>query len=176
MRKNRRSDRTDHARAEIPDLICACATVRRASRAVTQLYDNWLRVHGIEGPQFALLALLEGLGESNQATMGRRFDLDKTTLSRNLKLLERRGWIDITAGADARERRVALTAAGRRRLAAARPAWAEAQKKLRSAMSGGEWDAMWAAFRVVTRAARDARRAGGHPVKKIPASRDTPAH
>src|SRR5262252_7779565 len=100
---------------------CACATIRRASRAVTQLYDTWLRDHGIEGPQFALLAMLERLGECNQTTMGQRFDLDKTTLSRSLKLLKQRGWIDVTRGTDARERLVALTPEGRRRLAAAKP-------------------------------------------------------
>src|SRR5262245_61942299 len=93
----------------VESVACACATIRRASRAVTQLYDTWLRDHGIEGPQFALRAMLDRLDECSQTTMGQRFDLDKTTLSRNLKLLKQRGWIQIAPGTDARERRVTLT-------------------------------------------------------------------
>ena len=142
----------------VESIACACATIRRASRAVTQLYDTWLRDYGIEGPQFALLAMLERLGECNQTTMGRRFDLDKTTLSRNLKVLNQRGWIEFTAGADTRERRVVLTAAGRRRLAAARPAWRRAQSHLRSALDEHDWDAMLRVLDSVTSAARKARR------------------
>jgi DNA-binding MarR family transcriptional regulator len=150
------------AKAEGPysveGIVCACATIRRASRAVTQLYDRWLRDHGIEGPQFALLAMLERLGECNQTTMGQRLDLDKTTLSRNLKLLKQRGWIDITPGADARERRVALTADGRRRLAAAKPAWRKAQSQLRSGLNEHHWNTMLRVLDGVTYAARRARR------------------
>jgi len=126
-------------RLDVEGLACACATIRRASRAVTQLYDTWLRDHGIEGPQFALLAMLERLGDCSQATMGARFDLDKTTLSRNLKLLQARGWIDVVRGTDARERRVALTPAGRQTLAEARPAWRRAQAHLRSGLDEHRW-------------------------------------
>jgi DNA-binding MarR family transcriptional regulator len=128
---------------EVEELVCACASVRRASRAVTQLYDSWLRDHGIEGAQFALLAMLDRLGETNQATMGQRVDLDKTTLSRNLKLLQHR---------------VALTAAGRRQLATARPAWRRAQQHLQAGMNEHQWDMMWKVFVALTRAARVAAR------------------
>lgn len=141
-------------------LPCACAMTRRASRAVTQLYDQWLRPHGIEGPQFALLAMLERLGESNQMELGRRFNLDKTTLSRNLGVLKRRGWIDATAAVDARERRITLTAAGRRQLATSRPAWRTAQARLRASLNGHDWDAVLRALDALTQAARNARRPG----------------
>jgi DNA-binding MarR family transcriptional regulator len=150
-----KKDPTAHS---VEAVACACATIRRASRAVTQLYDSWLREHGVEGPQFALLSMLDRLGECNQATMGQRFDLDKTTLSRNLKLLKQRGWIAFTAGADARERRVVLTAEGRRRLAAAKPAWRRAQSHLRSALDQHDWDTMLRVLDGVTSAARVARR------------------
>jgi DNA-binding MarR family transcriptional regulator len=148
-------------RAHVDELACACATVRRAARAVTQLYDSWLRAHGIEGPQFALLAMLARLGPCNQGEMGRRFDLDKTTLSRNVKLLKQRGWIEIAPGSDARERRVTLTAAGRRRLAAARPAWRHAQEHLRSSMhEDHDWKTVLRVLDAITHAARHARRRG----------------
>jgi DNA-binding MarR family transcriptional regulator len=142
----------------ITDIPCACAAVRRAARAVTQLYDSWLRTHGIEGPQFSLLAMLDRTGACNQATMGKRFDLDKTTVSRNLKLLKRNGWIEFLPGADARERLVTLTSSGRRQLAAAQPAWRNAQRQLRSSMTAKEWDAIWTTFHTVALAAQTARR------------------
>lgn len=144
--------------APIDLLPCACATIRRASRAVTQLYDQWLGAHGIEAPQFALLAVLERLGESNQATMGQRFDLDKTTLSRNLKLLKQRGWIETLPGEDGRERRVRLTRTGRRQLAAGRPAWKQAQAQMRAALSEHDWDTTLRVLNAITAAARRAQR------------------
>jgi DNA-binding MarR family transcriptional regulator len=141
------------------DLIpCACATIRRASRAVTQLYDQWLRAHGIEGPQFALLAMLERLGETNQTTMGQRFDLDKTTLSRNLKLLKQRGWIETVPGEDGRERRVRLTTTGRQRIAAARPTWKKAQAQMRAALGEQDWETTLRVLNAITTAARRAQR------------------
>jgi DNA-binding MarR family transcriptional regulator len=91
--------------------------------------------------------------------MGRRFDLDKTTLSRNLRLLKQRGWIEFGAGSDARERRAALTALGRRRLEAARPAWRSAQEELRAALGGRDWNTTLRAIDSITRAARIAPRA-----------------
>ena len=164
MRRTPRSTRSQPAVGEtdVAALLCACATVRRASRAVTQLYDSWLRPHGIEGPQFALLATLDRFGGCTQSTIGHRFDLDKTTLSRNLRLMHRKGWIAVAAGADARERRVMLTPAGRRRLESARPAWRKAQEQLQSSMSADQWNEMLSVFDGVTHAARVARRGDSH--------------
>jgi|HubBroStandDraft_6_1064221.scaffolds.fasta_scaffold757871_1 DNA-binding MarR family transcriptional regulator len=140
-----------------PDLPCACATARRMARVVTQLYDAHLRSAAIEASQFTLLSALEALPGCNQQTLGRMMGFDKTTLSRNLKRLEQRGWIEPSAGKNRREHGFVLTGAGRERLAAAKPAWSQAQQQLQSTMSTGEWVAMWEAFRTVTRAAGKAR-------------------
>jgi DNA-binding MarR family transcriptional regulator len=142
---------------EIAELACACAAVRRTARAVTQLYDEILRAHQIEGAQFALLAMIGKSGECTQASLVERFDFDKTTISRNMRLLARKKWIEFARGEDRRERRVRLTAVGRRRLAAAKPAWRAAQGRLRGSMSQRNWDAMLAMFGRLTNAARSAR-------------------
>jgi DNA-binding MarR family transcriptional regulator len=141
-----------------PDLPCACATARRMARVLTQLYDSHLRRAQIEASQFALLSALEGMPACNQQTLGRMMGFDKTTLSRNLKRLEERGWIEAIAGKNRREHGFVLTGAGRERLAAAEPAWSRAQQQLQSTMSAGEWAAMWEALRTVTRAAGTARK------------------
>lgn len=146
------------AREALVEFPCACATVRRAARAVTQLYDGHLRDAGIEGTQFALLSALSSHGPCSQAAIGHRFALDKTTLSRNLKLLKLKGWIEAADAEDSRERRYVLTAAGEKRLAAARPAWRRAQEHLRSSLTAKEWDALWKLLHAMTAAAKAARR------------------
>src|SRR5579864_6689214 len=145
------------AHRAIAPLPCACATTRRAARAITQLYDSWLRPHGIEAPQFAILSLLDALGVANQATIGSHFGLDKTTLSRNLTLLHEEGWIALTPGADRRERRVTLTRAGRARLTAARPAWRSAQAAMKKALTPRKWRGVFRALDAVAVAAQSAR-------------------
>ena len=140
-----------------PDLPCACATARRAARALTQWYDARMRPSQIEASQFTLLSVLDAKQACNQAVIGRMLDLDKTTLSRNLQLLKRKGWIESSPAEDGRERRFILSSAGKQRLAAAQPAWRDAQDQLRSELSAAEWETMWKAFRVVTQAANRLR-------------------
>ncbi|MEO7135642.1 MAG: MarR family winged helix-turn-helix transcriptional regulator, partial [Vicinamibacterales bacterium] len=139
------------------DFPCACATARRAARAVTQLYDQHLRASELEGTQFALLSVLNAIGPCSQASIGHGFSFDKTTLSRNLTLLKKKGWIETAPSEDGRERRYVLSAAGKKQLTAAQPAWQRAQDQLRASMTAKEWNAMWKVFRRLTEAARVAR-------------------
>ena len=140
------------------DLSCACAATRRAARAVTQLYDSCLRASDVEGTQYALLSLLGSIGPCSQAAISHRLVLDKTTLSRNLKLLRHKGWIETVPADDGRERRYVLSASGEKRLAAAKPAWRRAQQRLRDSMTAREWDAVWKALHVLNTAAQTALR------------------
>ena len=124
---------------------------------MTQLYDRWLIGTGLEAPQFALLMTLDKHGAVSQAALGRRYALDKTTMSRNLKLFEREGWITASSADDKRERRFTITGAGHARLAAARPEWKKAQDHLRAGMTAKQWDTMFDVFRTVARAAHGAQ-------------------
>jgi DNA-binding MarR family transcriptional regulator len=146
---------TPHVLAES---ACACATARQVARLLTQLYDGWLSETGLQAPQFALLMTLDAHGSVSQAVLGRRYALDKTTMSRNLKLFERKGWITASGADDKRERRFAITAAGHARLAAARPEWKKAQEQLRAGMTAKQWSAMFEAFRIAARATQTAQR------------------
>jgi DNA-binding MarR family transcriptional regulator len=143
---------------DVAELLCACSATRRAARAVTQLYDQWLRTQKVRAPQFALLATLARRGPCNQATIARHLYLDKTTLSRNLKLLKQRRWVTHTEGRNAREVTIALTPAGRQRFLAARPVWRKAQEALKSSMDQKEWKTMWTVLRDLTRAAQSGTR------------------
>jgi DNA-binding MarR family transcriptional regulator len=138
------------------EFACACAALRQASRLVTQIYEEELREH-LAVPQFTLLSVLHALPGCNQATLACQFDFDKTTLSRNLKLLEKNGWIEHTTSDDQRERGYRLTRAGSKLLAAAKPGWKRAQSRLRAAMTGSEWRDMWQTLGNLTEAARSVR-------------------
>ncbi|HKB90190.1 MAG TPA: MarR family winged helix-turn-helix transcriptional regulator [Opitutaceae bacterium] len=136
------------------DLPCVCATTRRTARALTQLYDASLRASQLEGAQYSLLLLIEAKTGCTQAEIGRMMILDKTTLSRNLQLLKRKKWIATQASDDARERRLSLTAEGKKILEVAKPLWAAAQKKLRAQLTSEEWETIWKTLRILTDATR----------------------
>lgn len=125
----------------LPDLHCACASLRRAARLVTQLYSREMG-SAIEPTQFALLSALSGSAGLSQAALGRALGLDKTTLSRNLRLLSQHGWIAPAAGRDRRERGFEITASGKKILVATKPRWLRAQAKLQAALGPRQWDAM----------------------------------
>jgi DNA-binding MarR family transcriptional regulator len=106
---------------------CACFNVRRAARTVTQLYDDLLRPSGLRTTQFTLLVLLLGHGPTSINQLAAAAGADRTTLTRNLALLEGQGLVRVRPGEDARVRIVELTDAGERAVATAYPLWREAQ-------------------------------------------------
>jgi DNA-binding MarR family transcriptional regulator len=140
----------------LPALACACANLRRAARAVTQLYDAELRVTGLRVPQLTLLQALQRMGSSPQSALGELLALDATTLSRTLRPLARAGLIRATRGQDRRETRWALTAAGRRRFARARAPWERAQARLRTRLRPEHWRLLVEDLALIAGAARRA--------------------
>jgi DNA-binding MarR family transcriptional regulator len=141
----------------LPDLVCACATVRRMARVITQLYGDHLSPTGLETTQISLLFILNKWPGSSQVALCGMLAFDKTTLSRNLTLLKKKGLVESAAVEHQREKGFYLTATGKEQLAAAKPRWNNAQAQLRSAMSGKEWKAMWKVFHTVTKVAQDSR-------------------
>jgi DNA-binding MarR family transcriptional regulator len=124
---------------ELTELPCACANLRRASRAVTQLYAQEFRATGLEPTQFTSLMALASWGRVNQGELAERLAIDSTTLTRTLAPLRRRGWIRVQPGADRRERLFELTPAGRRKFLQARPHWERTQKRLQSLFTKNDW-------------------------------------
>ena len=128
--------------AQLPILPCACAQLRRASRAVTRMYDRELRPSGLELSQYTLLMTLGQTGEVTQKVLGKILAIDSTTLTRTLVFLLEQGWVSAEEGEDRREKRLSLTAVGRRKLEQARPHWERAQKRLREALGDKDWNVM----------------------------------
>jgi DNA-binding MarR family transcriptional regulator len=122
---------------------CACSRLRRASRAVTQLYDDALAPAGLRVTQFAVLRTLERDGRARISALAHALLLDRTALSRNLEPLVERRLVAVVPGTDARTREVTLTAAGRAALAAAEPHWRDVQQRVAARIGGDRLDALY---------------------------------
>jgi DNA-binding MarR family transcriptional regulator len=116
----------------LPTLPCTCATLRRASRALTQLYDEALRPLGLRATQFTVLQALSLAGEVSQGELGQLLAMDSTTLTRTLGIMGQHGWIAKRRGQDRREWRMRLSKSGEAQLKRALPYWQKAQSRLRA--------------------------------------------
>src|SRR5580700_4883654 len=131
-------------------LPCACANLRRVGRVVTKYYDAVLRPSGLHVSQFTLLQALNIAAEVSQKQLAELLAIDSTTLTRTLAPLRRKGWLQSVTGADRRELRLSLTAAGKREYERALPYWQSAQKSLQQALGKESWNhLMDAAVRTV---------------------------
>lgn len=137
-------------------LPCACASLRRAARAISQLYDDALRGVGLRGSQFTLLQALDLAGPLTQGQLGHILAIDSTTLSRTLRGLAAENLILITPGADRRERVLTLSEAGAARLSEARPHWEQVQAMLHRRLGEAEWQTLFASADSVTSAVQAA--------------------
>src|SRR5258706_11284367 len=106
---------------------CLCLHVQRAARALARRFDEVLRPLELTNGQFSLLMSLNRPEPPKIGSVAALLAMDRTTLTANLKPLERRGLVKVTVdAADRRGRRLALTASGRALLAAASPLWKRA--------------------------------------------------
>jgi DNA-binding MarR family transcriptional regulator len=114
--------------AEIKErLDCLCLASRKAARAITRAYEAKLRPLGIRATQFSLLTLILGHGKIGIGALAEVSATERSTLSRNLALLEVSGLIAIEPGDDARERTIRVTRKGTNLVEKALPVWREAQ-------------------------------------------------
>jgi len=118
---------------------CACTRLRTAARLVTRAYDETLSAAGVNASQLAILAAVDVDDATSIAALSKRLAMDRTTLSRNLKPLERARWIRLGAEGWRRSKTVHVTAEGRQRLAAAMPLWVQAQMSFLKRFGRSEW-------------------------------------
>ena len=105
---------------------CLCLAAQRASRRLARRFDLALRPLGLTSGQFSLLMSLNRPKPPRLGAVAELLAMDRTTLTANLKPLERRGLVAAMPDAeDRRGRLIALTGAGRALLAAALPVWTE---------------------------------------------------
>ena len=121
---------------------CACASLRSAARAITQLYDDALRPTGLRATQLGLLMAASASGPLSITQLAEAMHTDRTTLTRNLRPLEKRELVRVTPGDDRRVRTVEVTDAGREAVAQALPIWREVQKEVVAGLGLSRWSRM----------------------------------
>lgn len=109
---------------------CLCTRLRRASRGVSKRYDDALSSVGLSAAQYSLLRHLQRLDQPSISDLAAAMGLERSTLGRNLRLLEGRGLVVLQGGADQRNRLASLTAEGERLLAEGLEAWQAVQLHL----------------------------------------------
>lgn len=114
-------------------VACACFNIRKTARLVTQLYDETLRPTGLRVTQFSILMATRSLEPVTLTRLAEVMAMDRTTLTRNIRPLERQGLLTVTPGADRRERQLALTPRGQHTLAQALPLWEQLQARVHDA-------------------------------------------
>lgn len=126
-------------------LGCTCAKLRRLTRRITAVYDRELAAAGLRVTQFSLLAALRsdtgssGSGGISLTELAERMDMDRSTLSRNLRPLIDRGWAELAAhGQDARVRVARLTPQGLAQWQLARPHWKRAQNEVNATLGAAQ--------------------------------------
>jgi DNA-binding MarR family transcriptional regulator len=135
---NERPTASQHAD---PESRCLLATLRQTARIVSRIYEEELRTVGFSrGPQYTVLRVLNAMGEVRQVDLGRRMELDQTTLTRTLKPLLAHGWVKSAPGQDRREKLISLTVAGQQQLLRGHPAWKRAQARIKAKLPAGAWE------------------------------------
>ncbi len=112
-------------------ISCYCGTFRQATRALTALYDRHLQPSGIRGTQFTILQVLAFKPGSRIRDLEDILAIDQTTLTRNLALLAKRGFVTVVERPSGREKCWGLTEPGRHTLRLAEPLWQTAQGEVR---------------------------------------------
>jgi len=130
---------------------CNCQSIRQAARQVTQLYDRHLAPAGLRTSQLSILVSLSRSGPQSINELAITLVMDRTTLGRGIKPLERDGLIAIGDGPDGRTKSLKLTSAGRKKMAQAILCWEEAQSEFETAFGSAEAAALRATLaRVVS--------------------------
>lgn len=119
---------------------CTCSELRRAARAVTLLYDNAFRSSGLLSTQLGVLHVIYKSDSIRISHLAKELGMDRTTLTRNLSVLQRQGFIKISSGKDNRTRIVTITNKGRTTIAKAIPLWNDVQNKVKEQMGETLWN------------------------------------
>jgi DNA-binding MarR family transcriptional regulator len=130
---------------------CLCLHVQRAARTVARRFDIALRPLGLTNGQFSLLMSLNRPKPPSMGSVAALLAMDRTTLTANLKPLERRGLVTVSVDEkDRRNRLMTLTPAGRALLASAVPVWEQTHEEIDRLITGSDPDTFRADLRALS--------------------------
>ena len=108
---------------------CIAARVRLINRVISGLYDEAMRPHGLRISQGNILVVVAHRGKARPAEICRMLRIDKSTLSRDVELMKKQGWLESEPPGGGRNQTLRVTPQGSTLLEAALPAWESAQGK-----------------------------------------------
>lgn len=132
----------DELTPELHEVAADCGNfkLRKAARVVTRVYERFTREAGLKPSQFSLLVALGLHGPVEMTRLAETMGMERTSLTRNLRPLEKDGLVSVVPGRDRRTRAVDLTRHGRECLAQALPAWRQAQAYMAEQLGEQGWD------------------------------------
>jgi DNA-binding MarR family transcriptional regulator len=145
------SNEQDMAAAE----NCVCFNLRRVARVVTQFYDSEMRRHGIRPTQGTILSSLQAKDSWNMAELSDWLGMDRTTLVRNLRPLQRDGFVKAVGGGRGNRVELTITAKGRKQIEKFMPAWESAQSTAVQVLGEKRWSVLLADLEKVASALKN---------------------
>ena len=115
-------------------IACVGFNLRKTTRLLTQIYDQALKPAQLRGTQFSLLMAVAGQENTTIGKLAQSLGMDRSTLSRNARILEKKGLVTIEEGEDRRQQSIKLTEKGVYILRRALPLWEEVQERLAGKM------------------------------------------
>jgi DNA-binding MarR family transcriptional regulator len=147
---------------------CAAFALRKATRAVTQLYDDLLRETGLRSTQLAVLIAVAKRAPISVGDLAALTVLDPSTMTRSLRVLADADLIDIAPRGVGRQKQISLTARGRRMLARAVPRWRAAQHRVIRGLGAERWPPFQAELGRLVTLAQAASRSPRRPRRHAP--------
>ena len=116
-----------------PDNHCICFNLRKASRVISQFYDQYLRQAGLRGTQYALMAHIDSFEGLSLTELAEILGMEQSTITRNVELLAKKGYITVAVHhLNGRKKSASLTKIGQKKMKEAWPFWKEAQDALQN--------------------------------------------
>jgi len=128
--------------AAAPNSVCVSYNLRKASRIVSKLYTREMRSAPVRGPQFSLMMMIARRQSPTISELARDTGADRTTMTRNLDQLEKKGLIRVTQGKNMRTKAVELAPKGKVALERSISYWQKAQAKVLKALGEERWNRM----------------------------------
>ena len=126
----------------VPTLACVSYNLRKASRIVSKLYTREMRPAPVRGPQFSLMMMISRRQNPTISELARDIGADRTTMTRNLEQLQKRGFIEITQGKNLRTKAVRIAPKGQAALERSVAYWQKAQNKALKTLGQDRWTRM----------------------------------
>lgn len=129
--------------------ICLAEGIRSANRAINKVYADHIAGSDVGVAQISLLMRLYYLGEVPMVQLAKHMETDRTTMARNIDILERDGFVEVVEGKDRRSRLVRMTEKGHHGLEDVLPKWRRAQDELRGVLGDELWDSLLKQTRIL---------------------------